>query len=149
MGDWALRWTEGNEMVQVFFVMLFFPVIMNALQYYIIDGFIKDQQPGGHEPLPTEDFEGRDDHDGDDHESTSWHSSTDLDDDRAAKEPTKAGSKLSATSKIRELRANGDEYDPERDGEVSPTAVGSGSASIHKDNDTSLGKGSLGSSRGS
>ena len=45
VGDWALRWTEGNEMVQVFFVMLFFPVVMNALQYYIIDSFIKDQQP--------------------------------------------------------------------------------------------------------
>ncbi len=45
VGDWALKWTEGNETVQVFFVMLFFPVVMNALQYYIIDGFIKNQKP--------------------------------------------------------------------------------------------------------
>ncbi len=42
-------------MVQVFFVMLFFPVIMNALQYYIIDSFIKDQKPQDHEPISSED----------------------------------------------------------------------------------------------
>ncbi|KAJ5169302.1 uncharacterized protein N7500_002085 [Penicillium coprophilum] len=41
IGDWALRWTEGNTAVQIFFVMLLFPVIMNAIQYYIIDIFIK------------------------------------------------------------------------------------------------------------
>ncbi|KAK2850605.1 hypothetical protein FQN49_005504 [Arthroderma sp. PD_2] len=41
VGDWALRWTEGNTAVQIFFVMLLFPVIMNAIQYYIIDIFIK------------------------------------------------------------------------------------------------------------
>ena len=45
IGDWALRWTEGNEQLQVFFVMLFFPVVMNATQYYIIDSFIKNQKP--------------------------------------------------------------------------------------------------------
>ncbi|KAM0796544.1 vacuolar membrane protein-domain-containing protein [Usnea florida] len=55
VGDWALRWTEGNEMVQVFFVMLFFPVVMNALQYYIIDSFIKNQKPSDHDPNPDED----------------------------------------------------------------------------------------------
>lgn len=42
-------------MVQVFFVMLFFPVVMNALQYYIIDNFIKNQKPSDHEPIPSED----------------------------------------------------------------------------------------------
>ena len=57
VGDWAIRWTEGNEKVQVFFVMLFFPVVMNALQYYIIDSFIKDQKPLDHEPIPDEDGE--------------------------------------------------------------------------------------------
>lgn len=41
IGDWALQWTEGNAAVQIFFVMLLFPVIMNAIQYYIIDIFIK------------------------------------------------------------------------------------------------------------
>ncbi|KAJ5567162.1 hypothetical protein N7535_006468 [Penicillium sp. DV-2018c] len=42
-GDWALRWTEGNTALQIIFVMLLFPVIMNAIQYYIIDIFIKKQ----------------------------------------------------------------------------------------------------------
>ena len=42
-------------MVQVFFVMLFFPVVMNALQYYIIDSFIKNQKPLDPDPLPSED----------------------------------------------------------------------------------------------
>lgn len=41
IGDWALRWTEGNTAIQIAFVMLLFPVIMNAIQYYIIDAFIK------------------------------------------------------------------------------------------------------------
>jgi hypothetical protein len=48
VGDWALRWTEGNEAVQIAFVMLIFPLIMNALQYYIIDSFIKNK------PAPEE-----------------------------------------------------------------------------------------------
>lgn len=41
VGDWALRWTEGNTALQITFVMLLFPVTMNAIQYYIIDTFIK------------------------------------------------------------------------------------------------------------
>ncbi|GKZ67844.1 hypothetical protein AnigIFM50267_002396 [Aspergillus niger] len=42
IGDWALGWTEGNTAIQIAFVMLLFPVIMNAIQYYyIIDHFIK------------------------------------------------------------------------------------------------------------
>ncbi|KAJ9613926.1 hypothetical protein H2200_002062 [Cladophialophora chaetospira] len=44
VGDWALRWTEGNEAVQIAFVMFIFPLIMNALQYYIIDTFIKQRK---------------------------------------------------------------------------------------------------------
>jgi hypothetical protein len=42
VGDWALRWTEGREWVQITFVMLVFPLVMNATQYWIIDSFIKD-----------------------------------------------------------------------------------------------------------
>jgi hypothetical protein len=67
VGDWALKWTEGNETVQVFFVMLFFPVVMNALQYYIIDGFIKDPKPTSqHELIPPNDADddGASSHDG-------------------------------------------------------------------------------------
>lgn len=45
IGDWALKWTEGNTAVQIVFVMLLFPVIMNGIQYYIIDIFIKRAIP--------------------------------------------------------------------------------------------------------
>ena len=63
VGDWALRWTEGNEVVQITFVMFIFPVIMNAVQYYIIDGFIKERQSKteGHTLLPGEDEDEDDD----------------------------------------------------------------------------------------
>lgn len=44
MGDWALGWTEGNERLQIIFVMMLFPLIMNALQYYIIDSYIKKDE---------------------------------------------------------------------------------------------------------
>lgn len=47
-------------MVQVFFVMLFFPVVMNALQYYIIDSFIKNQTPADHELIPGDDEDAED-----------------------------------------------------------------------------------------
>ncbi|EFQ98991.1 hypothetical protein MGYG_02002 [Nannizzia gypsea CBS 118893] len=66
IGDWALRWTEGNTAVQIFFVMLLFPVIMNAVQYYIIDIFIK-KRAFDHDPLQQND----DDHDFDDAASIS------------------------------------------------------------------------------
>jgi hypothetical protein len=49
VGDWALRWTEGNTAVQIFFVMLLFPIIMNGVQYYIIDTFIKRPSNAGKE----------------------------------------------------------------------------------------------------
>jgi len=55
VGDWALGWTEGNDVLQIFFVMLLFPVIMNALQYYIVDSFIKMKEDPTHEAVPTED----------------------------------------------------------------------------------------------
>ncbi|KAK2762832.1 hypothetical protein FQN54_001007 [Arachnomyces sp. PD_36] len=53
VGDWALKWTEGNTAMQIFFVMLLFPVIMNAVQYYIIDIFIKKPVPKGEEGTST------------------------------------------------------------------------------------------------
>ncbi|KAL4974513.1 vacuolar membrane protein-domain-containing protein [Aspergillus desertorum] len=49
VGDWALRWTEGNTAIQIIFVMLIFPVIMNAIQYYIIDIFIKKPLTASHD----------------------------------------------------------------------------------------------------
>ncbi|KAF8440660.1 vacuolar membrane protein-domain-containing protein [Kalaharituber pfeilii] len=47
VGDWLLGWTEGDKRVQVFFVMFFFPLVMNAVQYWIIDSYIKAQKPTG------------------------------------------------------------------------------------------------------
>ena len=60
VGDWALRWTEGREWVQITFVMLIFPLVMNAAQYYIIDSFIKD---------PAANYEAVADADGEDSEN--------------------------------------------------------------------------------
>ncbi|KAH7328814.1 vacuolar membrane protein-domain-containing protein [Stachybotrys elegans] len=54
VGDWALGWTEGNEKLQIAFSMMIFPLIMNALQYYIIDSFIKKKETD-HEILPSQD----------------------------------------------------------------------------------------------
>ncbi|KFY86472.1 hypothetical protein V498_07495 [Pseudogymnoascus sp. VKM F-4517 (FW-2822)] len=65
IGDWALRWTEGDENLQVFFVMLFFPVVMNATQYYIIDTFIKRKLEGIEGGLAVEDAVDSDDEGGD------------------------------------------------------------------------------------
>jgi hypothetical protein len=56
VGDWALRWTEGKEWVQITFVMLIFPLIMNAAQYWIIDSFIKDKT-GDYDFIPVEQHE--------------------------------------------------------------------------------------------
>lgn len=64
VGDWALQWTEGNAAVQIFFVMLLFPVIMNAIQYYIIDTFIKKPVTHDDEMLADDDSNGNgDEHD--------------------------------------------------------------------------------------
>ncbi|PKS06613.1 hypothetical protein jhhlp_007362 [Lomentospora prolificans] len=66
VGDWALGWTEGNEKLQIFFVMMLFPLIMNALQYYIIDSFIKMQPVQDHERIPGEEPDDGDNSDADD-----------------------------------------------------------------------------------
>lgn len=44
IGDWALRWTEGSEALQVAFALFIFPLAMNAVQYWIIDSFIMDRK---------------------------------------------------------------------------------------------------------
>ncbi|KUJ18524.1 uncharacterized protein LY89DRAFT_581983 [Mollisia scopiformis] len=147
IGDWALRWTEGDEVLQVVFVMLVFPVIMNATQYYIIDSFIKNQKPD-HERIPDVD---RDDsfdqgHEGRYEDPTSGSSdeihSGDEDDEVLAKADelktkakasakTKRGNSSSSrpgTGKSHSKKVNKD-YDPMFDGESSPTVVGSASTS--------------------
>ena len=114
-------------MVQVFFVMLFFPVIMNALQYYIIDSFIKNQKPSDHEPIPSED------EDEADHAQRSRGLSVDGASDSETEDETEVTKKAQTVkaSKLEEERLNSkgepkkiDEYDPDLDGSRS---IGSGS----------------------
>ena len=124
VGDWALRWTEGNEMLQVFFVMLFFPVVMNALQYYIIDGFIQDQKPADHEVGPSN--EGEEDHlDPDESRRRSESGETEgTDDGGVADKATKDAMEIKTTEdedkpRLRVDSKKLDEYDPTIDGEGS------------------------------
>lgn len=88
VGDWLLAWTEGDKRLQVFFVMFvstkfpnlrapgkintdlsllginlpyqFFPLVMNAVQYYIIDSYIKKKvDPAGNAIQDTTPVPGR------------------------------------------------------------------------------------------
>ena len=130
LGDWALRWTEGNETVQVFFVMLFFPLVMNALQYYIIDGFIKNNNPDDHEENPSlaesEDldehgYQGRSSREGDSSRSLNGHDETeavkDNADVRISEQTGVSPSSQKAPPQDKAKRL--DEYDPALDGEES------------------------------
>lgn len=107
VGNWALKWTEDNEKLQVFFVMLFFPVVMNALQYYIIDGFIKNQKPSDHEQIPSED-ENED-------AAEEWRESDEEYNSASEDELANKTPKLEAKPPSKNL----DEYDPLKDGERS------------------------------
>ncbi|KAL9099948.1 MAG: hypothetical protein Q9163_004612 [Psora crenata] len=133
IGDWALRWTEGNEMVQVFFVMLFFPLVMNALQYYIIDGFIKDQKPPDHEPIPDGDVsEGSEDDDDETRQRDPSHMGNDsifdsVDEAEAIKddavgrrsENRKLPSSSDLPHMVKENSTGISEYNPATDGDAS------------------------------
>lgn len=138
VGDWALRWTEGDEVLQVVFVMLVFPVIMNATQYYIIDSFIKNQK-AEHELIPDNDSEaGSESYADPPHGASDELSSDDEDEEILAK--TDDGKDLpvetvkskrfpagSGSGKYTPLKTGNKDYDPMFDGESSPTVVGSAS----------------------
>ncbi|KAI8980543.1 vacuolar membrane protein-domain-containing protein [Pilobolus umbonatus] len=47
-GDWVLQWTEGNHRLQVAFVMLIFPLIMNIMQFWVIDTIVKHKTVDDH-----------------------------------------------------------------------------------------------------
>lgn len=134
IGDWALRWTEGNEQLQVFFVMLFFPVVMNATQYYIIDSFIKNKRPGDMELLPSDDEESDDGTDNSDpFDDPTLASDEDMDDED---ELLKGEVDIKANGKLETKNNRGGlglkdrhNYNPQFDGESSPTVVGSASNS--------------------
>ncbi|PHH55856.1 Vacuolar membrane protein YPL162C [Ceratocystis fimbriata CBS 114723] len=129
VGDWALSWTEGNEELQIIFVMMLFPLIMNAMQYYIIDSFIKKQDPnhhahdslGRHSLVPNSD-------DGDDRPSDDL--STENEEDVADLNLSK-----SRTGASGGIKTDNDEYDPAKDGDTSTIF---GSSSDHSQNTSPL-----------
>jgi len=82
VGNWALKWTEGNTAIQIAFVMLIFPLIMNAMQYYIIDSFIKNNKPNAEE----QDRDGRGDGEEEDNDQRSLLHPEDDDDENAREE---------------------------------------------------------------
>ncbi|KAF8574204.1 hypothetical protein K439DRAFT_1373081, partial [Ramaria rubella] len=41
LAEWLLSWTAGNDRLQVIFVMGIFPIIMNVLQFWLIDSIVK------------------------------------------------------------------------------------------------------------
>jgi STIMATE family len=149
IGDWALRWTEGNEHLQVFFVMLFFPVVMNATQYYIIDSFIKNQKLGEMEVLPSDDGEsddGTDDSDPFDDPTLLSDEDMDSEDEELPKKEA-VDIKANGKPETKDDRGSGlkdrHNYDPQFDGESSPTVVGSASNSermqlLGKDEDSEV-----------
>lgn len=111
VGDWALGWTEGNERLQIAFVMMIFPLIMNGLQYYIIDSFIKKQEPE-HERLPSEDPDPR------------CQEATRLQNQGSARP---SDSDDGGRRDVRARRSVEVEYDPDVDGDA-PTVIGSSSS---------------------
>ncbi|KAI1168735.1 vacuolar membrane protein-domain-containing protein, partial [Nemania serpens] len=115
VGDWALRWTEGNERLQIVFVMMLFPLIMNAIQYYIIDGFIKKKEISLERiPQEVDDTDPFDDSFGDDSDdgSVSGQSSESV-------QVSKSTSKDTQNKSSKHVH---EEYDPDLDGQ---TVVGS------------------------
>ncbi len=113
VGDWALRWTEGNEAVQIAFVMFIFPLIMNALQYYIIDTFIKQKKNGPQ--VDGEEQIGRgssDEHGALLAGDESGHGRS-LDEDETCKARTRSSSPK-RSGPLERIRS----YDPDKDGEV-------------------------------
>ncbi|KAL2060225.1 hypothetical protein VTL71DRAFT_9620 [Oculimacula yallundae] len=137
VGDWALRWTEGDEALQVIFVMLVFPVIMNATQYYIIDSFIQNQKPEGHERIPDHDDEESGSENGDaalvaGEDAEGIETGDDEDQEikpmgSAAVETVKRKKGGSSRRSPKALKTQHKDYDPLFDGESSPTVVGSAS----------------------
>jgi hypothetical protein len=130
VGDWALGWTEGNEKLQIVFVMMLFPLIMNALQYYIIDSYIKKQEAaaidgeaatgtGGpivYEELAISESEDSDDDDDDDVQ-------------KSVNAERSSHVRMERQDSVTGRPSREGEYDPDVDGD-SPTVIGSSSSHI-------------------
>ncbi|KAI8938860.1 hypothetical protein NX059_004721 [Plenodomus lindquistii] len=125
VGDWALRWTEGNTALQIAFVMFIFPLIMNAIQYWIIDGFIKDQDRGDGQYVVAAADDSEDDEDEEWLERQRRRREAGLDGDEESDidiEVTEPAALKEANPTIMPVRSNhrkGTEYDPATDGQGS------------------------------
>jgi hypothetical protein len=149
IGDWALGWTEGNEKLQIVFVMMLFPLIMNALQYYIIDSYIKKQEPNlddndGHtdtSPNGTVVYDELAVSDSDDESCDGADSDSDEEDKSDSDSEAGNGNGRKGGARVRRARRNSAtattpaapagldvEYDPAVDGD-SQTVIGSSSSS--------------------
>ncbi|KAF1985880.1 hypothetical protein K402DRAFT_464185 [Aulographum hederae CBS 113979] len=117
VGDWALRWTEGNAALQITFVMFVFPLIMNMVQYYIIDSFIKEkssaESQGEHEQIPQ--------HDEEDSDEDSVFEAGDERERLVAEERKAGGTKSEALKEVNPtpIPRRREDYDPSVDGEGS------------------------------
>ncbi|KAK4251831.1 vacuolar membrane protein-domain-containing protein [Corynascus novoguineensis] len=140
IGDWALGWTEGNEKLQIVFVMMLFPLIMNALQYYIIDSYIKKQDAltadgnggaGADGPVVYEELAvSESDEDSDDEDEDDVRKSLDSNSGDSHVPLQRRGSSTRRSSRDAE-------YDPAVDGD-SQTVIGSSSS--HTSNKEALPK---------
>lgn len=117
VGDWALGWTEGNEKLQIFFVMMLFPLIMNAIQYYIIDSFIKMKNDGGHQRIPQEEAD-----DSDSFDETFGDDSDDGSISGESSQSVRMSRPVSKDTRDKNGKNGREEYDPDLDGQ---TVVGS------------------------
>ncbi|KAB5594582.1 Transmembrane protein [Ceratobasidium theobromae] len=52
-GDWLLGWTDGDAAIQVVFVMGLFPIVMNILQFWLIDSIVKLKEKSPALPIST------------------------------------------------------------------------------------------------
>ncbi|KAG7108787.1 hypothetical protein HYQ44_012151 [Verticillium longisporum] len=108
--------------------MMFFPLIMNAMQYYIIDSFIKKAVGGDHERVPEEDPEW-----------TSGNAAASPYDDRSGlfdsddeeDQDSDATAKVRQSSKQLLKQDEPQEYDPDLDGDAQ-TIVGSSASRRHE-----------------
>lgn len=127
VGDWALRWTEGNTALQITFVMFIFPLIMNALQYWIIDNFIKDAEQGDGRYVVAAGEDSDDDTDEEWLERQRRRREAGLDGDEdsdveaAETAPLKEANPTAVP--VRSKGAKGKDYDPEIDGAGSSRAA--------------------------
>jgi len=139
VGDWALKWTEGDEVLQVAFVMLVFPVIMNATQYYIIDSFIKNQTEVEYDVVvDAESGDSGEDTDGEEEGEEGSEDAELLSKSVVPVETVKSKrfGKGSGSGHQNPLKTGHRDYDPLFDGETSPTVVGSASSGGKKGDDS-------------